>query len=189
MEDSKEKNIKKDFTDKEFDQEFFLNESQRVANIGSYLLDINTGYWTSSKQLDVIFGIDSKFKKNIEGWLNIVHPDHRDMMADYFKNNVLKRKEKFNKDYKIMRHDNGQTAWVQGLGELILDREGNPIRMLGTIQDITDRKKMEDNCKKQSKELKRLNNFFIGRDSNLSKKISDLEGKCSFSDDSLEDAE
>jgi PAS domain S-box-containing protein len=120
-----------------------LLQSQKVANLGSYVLDIKNMSWTSSKILDDIFGINKSFFRNINGWINIVHPEDREDMMLYFENNILKKHEKFDKQYRIVKINNKKECWVHGLGELEFDDNGNPIKMLGTIQDITKYKKNE----------------------------------------------
>ena len=125
------------------EREFFLNESQRVARLGSYNLDIRANRWTSSKELDTLFGIDADYQKNVDGWLALVHPDDRDEMAQYFSNEVLARRQRFSKEYRIKRWSDKQTLSVMGLGELTFDDNGNPVKMIGTIQDITERKQAE----------------------------------------------
>ena len=60
--------------------EYLLRESQKVANIGSYKLNIFSGIWESSAILDNIFGLNKKYKKDVTGWLQIVHPEDRDLM-------------------------------------------------------------------------------------------------------------
>ncbi|RLC54605.1 MAG: hypothetical protein DRH89_09340, partial [Candidatus Cloacimonadota bacterium] len=52
--------------------EYQLRESQKVAHIGSYVLDIANNSWKSSAILDDIFGIDNNFKHDIQSWLQIV---------------------------------------------------------------------------------------------------------------------
>jgi PAS domain S-box-containing protein len=117
-----------------------LLESQRVAGLGSYTLDIPAGFWKSSVVLDEVFGIDGDFVRSIEGWTSLVHPEWRERMANYFAVNVLKKRGRFDKEYKIVRHNDGKERWVHGQGELEFDAQGRPIRMLGTILDITERK-------------------------------------------------
>ncbi len=65
------------------------------------------------------------------------------MMQDYFAINVLTNHESFNKEYRIIRINDQQERWVHGLGVLEFSDDGNPIKMIGTIQDITDRKRSE----------------------------------------------
>jgi hypothetical protein len=78
------------------EKEYLLNESQKIAKLGSYTLDITTGIWKSSEILDEIFGIDKNYPRSIESWTNIVHPDHREMMNLYFAEEVIRKKLPFN---------------------------------------------------------------------------------------------
>ncbi|ULC58052.1 PAS domain S-box protein [Flaviramulus sp. BrNp1-15] len=125
------------------ESEYNLRQSQVVANIGSYSLDINSMTWKTSDVLDKIFGVNKSFVKNVENWIKIIHPEERDEIRSYFENNILKNHEKFDKEYRILKLDNKNEVWVHGFGELVLDDEGKPIKMIGTIQDITERKKAE----------------------------------------------
>ena len=120
-----------------------LKESQIVAGLGSYVLDIPTGSWESSFMLDKLFGINESYEHSVEGWAALVHPDDRAMMVSYFKNEVLARGKPFDKEYRIIRHDDKAERWVHGLGRLRFDAQGRPLKMIGTIQDITGRKQAE----------------------------------------------
>lgn len=135
------------------ENERFLRQSQSVAGIGSYKLDILTGKWISSDALDEIFGIDKDFERSLEGWVTLIHPDWQETMSDYFANEIIGQKGQFNKEYQTVRKSDGQTRWVQGLGELEFDDDGNPVRMLGTIQDITERKIAEEALQRAYDEL------------------------------------
>jgi len=120
-----------------------LRESQEVGNIGSYSLDIETGKWISSEFLDRIFGIDENYERDVEGWVALVHPDWKEYMHNYLVQDVIGKKGRFDKEYKIIRHNDGQERWLHGMGKLEVNKEGVPVRMIGTIQDITDRKDLE----------------------------------------------
>jgi len=121
--------------------ERLLREAQEVGHIGCYLLDVTNGTWESSETLNEIFGIDSSYPRTIEGWLTLVVPHFRAELGRYLQN-IFMNRSRFNMDYQIIRPD-GEERWISGLGELDLDREGNPRYMVGTIQDITDRKRAE----------------------------------------------
>jgi PAS domain S-box-containing protein len=121
-----------------------LSESQKIAKLGHYVFDIKTGIWTSSDTLDDIFGIDRNYKRDINGWLNIVHTDYRETMLNYLQDNVLTQHQKFDKEYKIINIKSGQEKWVHGLGNLKFSNNSHPIEMFGTIHDITERKKLEE---------------------------------------------
>lgn len=125
------------------EREYWLTESQRVGNIGSYIFDIRTLEWRSSAVLDEIFGIDDNYAKTLDGWNNIVHPEYRDVMIDYVQNHVITNKNPFDKEYKIINLKTGKEAWLYGRGEVRIDKEGNPFLLIGTVQDITARKESE----------------------------------------------
>ena len=119
-----------------------LIAAQRIGRVGSYVLDVPAGRWTSSLALDTIFGIGPDYPRTVEGWLSLVHPDDRDMMAAYLRA-LLANRSLFDKEYRIARAD-GQVRWVAGRGELVLDAGGEPVQMFGTIQDVTERRLSEE---------------------------------------------
>lgn len=123
--------------------ERLLRESQAIGRIGSYDENIIAGTWTSSQALDEIFGIDSAYDRTLLSWAGLIHPDHRQQMVEYIAR-IQSQRERFDKVYKIIRQSDGQERWVHGLGELEYDGQGAAIRMIGTIQDITERKVAED---------------------------------------------
>ena len=125
------------------EQARMLVESQRVARLGSYRADLGAGSWTSSAMLDEIFGIgDPAFRKDLPGWLAVVHPDERDEMAAYFAE-VAGGRQAFDREYRIRRLSDGAERWVHAIGELTYDGEGRPLELIGTIQDVTERKAAE----------------------------------------------
>jgi len=122
------------------ESETLLKQSQRVAVLGHYVFDVATGFWTSSDVLDEIFGIDVAYTKNAEGWLSIVHPEERNEMYAYLRDHVLKERNSFDREYRIVRINDSAVRWVHGLGNLEFNTEGQPARVFGVIQDITERK-------------------------------------------------
>jgi PAS domain S-box-containing protein len=148
-----------------------LVEAQTIAKIGHYVLDVASETWTSSAALDEIFGIDSDFTKNLEGWRLIVHPDHREELTYYLDNQVLTKGQQFNKEYKIIHQHNQKELWVHGRGNLKFDTKGNVIEMFGTIQDITDTKLAEralyDQKRLMQIAIDNIPHFFFWKDTNL----------------------
>ena len=125
------------------ESENMLRESQNIAGLGSYVLDIPSGLWKSSDVLDRIFGIDSAYAHSVEGWVSLIHPDDRAMMSDYFANDVLGKGRAFDQEYRIVRQDDQAERWVHGLGKLEFDNQGHPVKLRGTILDITERKQAD----------------------------------------------
>lgn len=121
-----------------------LKESQKVAKLGHYEFNIKSGIWTSSEGLDEIFGIDETFYHNLEGWIDLIYVEDRNKMSKYLNNHVIKSKNSFNKEYRVLRYSDKKIIWVHGLGNLEFDNEGAAVKMFGTIQDITERKKAQN---------------------------------------------
>jgi PAS domain-containing protein len=119
--------------------EYFFKESQKAGNIGSYKTDFVSGFWVSSEVLDGIFGIDKNYQRTVTGWIDIVHPDDREMITQYLNERVIAKREPFDKQYRIIRKSDQQVRWVHGLGQVTFDPDGKIIiSMTGTIQDITE---------------------------------------------------
>ena len=121
-----------------------LKEAQFIAGLGSYAFDVSTGRWESSDALDSLFGIDATYDRSVLGWEVLIHPDDRELMDDYFKNEILGQHKNFDKVYRIQRHSDQAQRWVHGLGLLEFDAAAQVREMHGTIQDITDRRKTEE---------------------------------------------
>ena len=134
--------------------EALLKDAQKLAKLGHYIFNIQTDSWQSSPELNEIFGIDENYETNLASWFKIVHPDHREAMQNYLQNEIITKQTKFDKNYKIIDFKTKEEKWVHGLGELKNDETGNPIKMLGTIQDITEQVKLEEEREKLIRELR-----------------------------------
>jgi PAS domain S-box-containing protein len=142
-----------------------LIEAQKVARLGHYSFNFSTNTWESSEVLNEIYGIDDQFQKNLESWTGIVAPVQRKEMIRYFQD-IVTHKKRFEKDYKIIRQNDGEERWVSGLGELRFDPSGNVISISGTIQDITERKKIEEEINRLSLVARYTSNCVVITDPN-----------------------
>ena len=134
------------------ESETMVYELQDIAGLGSYSLDIGSGVWRSSKVCDKVLGIDASFPHTVQGWMDLVHPADRDSMAAYFQHHVLEESHAFDREYRIVRPSDQAQRWVHGLGQLTLDAQGKPLKLHGTMLDITQRKlaEAETNAAKNS---------------------------------------
>jgi len=138
------------------ESEFFFRESQRAAVIGSYRWDFISGFWQSSEILDQIFGIDKSYGRSVQGWIDIIYPDDREMMDRYLREEVIANRNPFNKEYRILSKSNGEIRWVNGLGKVDFDADGKAISLIGTIQNITDRKRAEEALLESEKKIRSI---------------------------------
>ncbi|WP_452232433.1 PAS domain S-box protein [Lacinutrix sp. MEBiC02595] len=134
------------------ESEYSLRQSQVVANIGSYVLDLRTRSWESSPVLNSVFGIPESYAKTIESWVRIIHPDERELMFNYLENGIQNNR-KFDKEYRVIKLESKEEIWVHGTGEFIYDSEGQSVKMIGTMQDVTHRKQAELKIQESEKSL------------------------------------
>ena len=137
------------------ENERLLRESQAIANIGSYSVDLQHKNWKGSPEINEIFGIDENYPKTLDSWVRSIHPDFREELTnDLFQ--VKNETKLFEHEYKIIRINDGEHRWVHGLGEFEYDSQSIPFRLIGTIQDITGRKIKEEALQKLNKILAAL---------------------------------
>ena len=120
-----------------------LREAQRVAGIGSYLGDLRTGKWEISDILKELLGLSRDYAYTVEAWSSLIHPEDRDGMTAYFEQEVLGKKQDFDREYRIVRASDGAVRWVHVVGRLEFDAQGVPLRLRGVIRDITERRRAD----------------------------------------------
>jgi two-component system sensor histidine kinase/response regulator len=130
-----------------------LQEAQRLARVGHFQFDPQADYWSSSPVLDEIFGIDDHYPHTAEGWLALIHPEDRARMRRYLAEEVMGKRLQFDNEYRIVRHVDGEVRWTHGTGEIKLDASGQVSRMFGTIQDISESKRLEQRIRQSEAAL------------------------------------
>lgn len=120
-----------------------LQEAQRLAQIGSWELDLTTDILCWSDEIYRIFEIDpEKFGASYQAFLDAIHPDDRESVAEAYEGS-LASKTPYDIVHRLLMAD-GRIKWVHERCETDYDASGKPLRSLGTVQDITARKNMED---------------------------------------------
>jgi two-component system, chemotaxis family, CheB/CheR fusion protein len=120
-----------------------LSEAEEIATMGSWEWDAlnNNLYWSPS--LYRIYGVSpAEVTASYEDFLALVHPDDRDMVQEHI-TRALQDHQSFTFTHRIIRPD-GDTRILQARGQVTVNDEGQPVRMVGTGQDITQRKAIED---------------------------------------------
>jgi hypothetical protein len=125
-----------------------LAEAQRVAHIGSWNWDLRKNVLTWSDEHYRIFGVErGDFDVNYDDVVSdFIHPEDRELVRSAV-TKMSETKEPFSLDYRVVRRD-GEVRIIQSSGSLETDERGQPTRMFGTAQDVTERKHVEEEKQK-----------------------------------------
>jgi PAS domain S-box-containing protein len=124
-------------------RESYLAEAQRLNHTGSLAYDPRTmvaAHW--SRECLRIWGFDPDSGPPMtEDMLRRIHPEDRDRVQEYAEN-AIRSKEAFSQEFKIVLPD-GTIKHIHSANHLLIDNNGEPIEVLGTHVDITERKRIE----------------------------------------------
>lgn len=114
-----------------------LREAQRIAKLGSWDWDIVTSDVWWSQQIYSIFGIEPvRPRVTYEVFLGFVHVDDRDRVEQAV-DDAIHNGAPYDIVHRIVRPDDS-IRYVRERAEVTCDEAGNPIRMFGTVQDVTE---------------------------------------------------
>ena len=140
-----------------------LAEAQRIAHIGIWELDLISNALTWSDEVYRIFGMEPKrFGATYEAFLDNIHPDDREMVDKAYTESV-KNRIPYEMVHRLLLQD-GTIKYVSERCESFYDGDGKPIRSIGTVQDITERKLTEEAKIAAERELKKQRTLSIRSD-------------------------
>jgi PAS domain S-box-containing protein len=132
-----------------------LKEAERIARLGNWELDFLTNTLSWSDGIFQIFDIDKQqFVTTYDTFLAAIHPDDRDAVNTAYTAS-LKTHQPYHISHRLIMPD-GQIKYVHEQCESYFDFEGKPIRSIGTIQDITERKIMEAELRRSNADLEQF---------------------------------
>jgi PAS domain S-box-containing protein len=131
-----------------------LAEAERVAQIGSFEWDIANDHVRWSEGLFHIFGITpEEFDPTLAGVEQRIYPEDRQSLRDTVEK-ALADRSPYALEYRAMRAD-GRVRIIRSRGDVVVDDGGEPIRVIGIAQDITDAKRAQEAMQSASSELER----------------------------------
>lgn len=136
--------------------QFGLKQAQALANIGHWELDLvkNSLYW--SDEVYRIFGLKpQEFGATYEAFLGHIHPDDISLVNLAYTDSI-KKKHGYHVEHRIVR-ENGEIGFVEERCEHEFDEDGNPIKSMGTVHDITRRKNAENELVLASAVFEKMN--------------------------------
>jgi PAS domain S-box-containing protein len=116
---------------------------ERIAGMGSWEMDMDTGRITWSQEQLRIHGLPGdRPHLTAAEFLALVHPDDRERIVGVMQQ-LVEHNERFEVDYRIVRPD-GEVRWLVAPGHLVPGPDGRLTRMIGTSRDVTERRAVEE---------------------------------------------
>ncbi|MEM8500385.1 MAG: PAS domain S-box protein [Pseudomonadota bacterium] len=122
------------------------------TSVGIWDMDLVNGKTFWSDRYCAILGIKHSVEPRDEEFIQRLHPDDRDRALRAMEDHVSKRKPHFDVEFR-MRHDDGNYVWIHSRGQAAWDKLGNPVRVVGSIDDITDKKVAMQELLRSNQEL------------------------------------
>jgi len=140
-----------------------LSRAQAIAHMGDWVWDIATNRAHWSDELYRIYGFEPRSVAPDYGL--VLQRMHRESKEAFLKavDAALKEDRHFEMDYRFYRND-GTEAVLHTIGQVIRDETGAPLRMVGIVQDITERKKTENDLELFKNLLNRTNEAIFVND-------------------------
>jgi diguanylate cyclase (GGDEF)-like protein/PAS domain S-box-containing protein len=126
-----------------------LAESQRMAHLGTWEWDVRTDEVWWSDETFRIYGFEpGEFAPTFEKLIGVVHPDDRILLREAIRAAHYEHKA-YDFEHRIVR-PSGELRWVHRRGEVVRGEGSEPLRMIGTVHDITERKVLEEQLEHQA---------------------------------------
>jgi len=127
-----------------------IKEMGKVAKIGGWEFDAKTGKGTWTEETCKIHDLDPKNETNVEIGISFYKPISRKKIEIAIQEAITLQKP-YSLELELVTA-NGIEKWVQTMGQPIIEN-GEVVKVRGSFQDITDRKKIEDKIRKLNLEL------------------------------------
>ena len=126
-----------------------LAQAQAIAHLGYWERDLITDRLMWSSETNRVFGLSPEEDiNNFARFQELIYPEDLDMVMQAI-GVALRGGPRYEVEYRVV-WPSGEVRFVYSQGDVILDEAGQPRRMFGTVQDVTERK-LVDEVKRASK--------------------------------------
>ena len=143
------------------DSQELLQTAQRIAMLAHYIIDLRDPTaitWINDTLFNEIFGLGENYKRNFANLSQIIHPDDLSLVEDNIYQALSCSPQNPNDfmEHRIIRPNDGEERWIAKWGCVFFDEQNNPIRQVGMIQDITERKHLEEEVKASEQKFRSI---------------------------------
>src|SRR5438270_8744074 len=119
-----------------------LAQAQAIAHLGYWERDLITDRLMWSSETNRVFGLSPEEDvNNFARFQELIYPEDRDMVMQAI-GVALRGGPRYEVEYRVV-WPSGEVRFVYSQGDVILDEAGQPRRMFGTVQDVTERKPVD----------------------------------------------
>lgn len=137
-----------------------LREAEAVGQLGSFVFDLQADSFKGSENLDRVLGVGPEHPRTGAGWRQVIHPsDHE--ARDAHLQRTLAARGNFDFQYRIIHGVDQSERWVHSRARIDYAPEGTPLRMVGSIQDITSSRAAEHRRLAEEQRYQRQRNALI----------------------------
>lgn len=136
------------------ESETLYKQAQSLAHIGNWTLDIPTEEFIWSDEMYRIYELEPGDKIDKEKWLTYREPQDHKALLDYYEE-CLREKKIYDRIERIQL-PSGKAKIIHRKGEFVLDENGNPVKMMGTTQDITEEYRIQQELKENQTFLRKI---------------------------------
>ena len=145
-----------------------------VAGLGVFELDLSTNEMAADARLQEIFGFDTPVPRS--EYVSAIHPDDRAVRANA--NNVIQQQGWFDYETRIIPKDK-PLRWARIKGKLLYNDKGEPVKVLGVAQDITEQKEfartLETQVQERTRELEQAQKALLHANSYLQRILNNFD--------------
>jgi PAS domain S-box-containing protein len=148
-----------------------LSEAQRIAHLGSWGWNILTNELSWSDEVYRIFGLKpQECGATYDTFLASVHADDRESVEEAVNRALTDSEAGYSMEHRVV-HPDGSHRIVHGRGDVTFDSTGRPVRMIGTLHDITEQKVAELGLRDALAEVERLRDQLLAENVYLQEEI------------------
>ena len=134
--------------------ENLYKQAQSLARLGNWTMELKTKDFTWSDEMYRIYEITKDEKLTFNDWVNFIHPEEREEVLAYL-DTCIKNKQSYEKIHRVVLR-NGTVKILERKGEFIYDEAGEPVKMIGTTQDVTTQQQVQQALKENQTFIKKI---------------------------------